>query len=354
MTTTIADIHSTVTAVLAERAQDRRLCYVHVEPAAPAGDRLVLETSDTALTRALAERLTDTAPPLEFVTLPQDGLPERLVTVSSVADIRKEPGHAAELVTQLIDGDAVVPLKQEGDWYLVRLEDGYIGWVRSWHVEATTDRALEIFAGNARHRIGDNVVQIQTEPSDEALPVCDAVVGTPVVAEASPRRGWRQVRLTNGREGYVRSRSVEAIPTGRRISRERLTATGMHFLGIPYLWGGNTPKGFDCSGLIQRVFQLHGLTLPRDSDLQARFGREKASREPEKLETGDLLFFGKSPDQISHVAIYVSNGLFLHAYGQVKVGSIDPLHALYEPKLHRDWHITRDAIKSVTDLISIN
>ena len=201
---------------------------------------------------------------------------------------------------------------------------------------------MEHFRKTAKHRVLDNVLQIYTEADERALPLCDAVVGTPLVARASGRRGWRRVRLANGREGFVRGRGIEAIPRTRRISRESLSATGMRFMGIPYLWGGNTPKGFDCSGLIQRIFQLHGVVVPRDSDLQSRFGREKTVGHPEALETGDLLFFGKSREQIGHVALYLSNGLFLHAHGQVKVGAVDSTHPLFERKLVGDWQATRD------------
>ena len=118
----------------------------------------------------------------------------------------------------------------------------------------------------------------------------------------------------------------------------------MRFLGIPYLWGGNTPKGFDCSGLIQRIYRLQGIVIPRDSDLQSRFGEAKEIGHVDDLDTGDLLFFGKSETQITHVAMYLSNGLFLHAYGQVRVASLNPGHPLYDSKLSADWKCTKNTL----------
>jgi cell wall-associated NlpC family hydrolase len=123
-----------------------------------------------------------------------------------------------------------------------------------------------------------------------------------------------------------------------------MAATGLRFIGIPYLWGGTTPRGFDCSGLVQRIYRLHGVSLPRDSDQQARRGRLKPAGSYETLRTGDLLFFGKSDAQITHVGMYLADGLFLHAYGHVRVGSLDPRHALYEATLSADWRCTRDPL----------
>ena len=102
--------------------------------------------------------------------------------------------------------------------------------------------------------------------------------------------------------------------------------------------------GFDCSGLMQRIYRLNGTLIPRDADQQALFGREKPPGDADDVATGDLIFFGKSSQQITHVGMVLSEGLFLHAYGQVRVGSLDSSSQLYEAQLVADWRITRDVV----------
>jgi cell wall-associated NlpC family hydrolase len=203
---------------------------------------------------------------------------------------------------------------------------------------------------NAQHRVAVNHAAVLKSPETDALPVTDLVIGTAIGVCDCGRRGWRAVKLPDGKEGFIEARSVEKIRVGKRISRDKLSSTGLRFLGIPYIWGGTTPKGFDCSGLIQRVYRLNGAVVPRDADQQSGFGREKPVKTAEavqELTTGDLIFFGKTARQITHVAMYLSEHLFLHAFGQVRVGSLDPHSQLYEAQLVADWQNTRDFVSYI-------
>lgn len=345
---TLQRLNAAIAEVLEERGLDGRRCFTAVQSLPPDGRRVRVECSDAGVLAAVTERVGDVGEDVEFRALDgsDPGLPAGLVTASSVADVRKEPAHTAELVTQCIYGDPVEPLKADGEWYLLRLGDGYVGWIRSWHLAVLSVEAQRRYSDGARHRVAVNHAEVLEAPEAAALPVTDLVVGTHLKIESCKIRGWRVAVLPDGKSGFIKSKSVEAIPRRRRVSRERLAATGLRFLGIPYLWGGNTPKGFDCSGLIQRVFSLNGALLPRDSDLQARYGRLKPAGDPDALQTGDLLFFGKSEHHITHVAMMLPDGLFLHAYGQVRVGSMDPAHRLYEANLHKTWQLSRDPLKA--------
>ena len=327
------------------RGLDWRQCYraVIVEP--PGGRRVRVECSDAAVLAAArqAHRARPDDPEVTFVALPDAGadLAAPMVAASSVADVRREPAHASELLSQIVYGDAVTPLKDEGEWVLARLDDGYVGWIRTWHLVRRSAGELADFLARSRQRVALNHAEALEAPDPDALPVSDLVIGTRLVTRGCGKRGWRAVELPDGKTGFVRSRALEPVPRRRSPRREGLAATGLRFLGVPYIWGGTTPKGFDCSGLIQRIFRLHGVLLPRDSDQQAGFGR-LVEGGLDAMETGHLLFFGK--EAITHVGMALPDGLFLHAHGQVKVGSLDLRHRLFEPDLRRIWRLTRDPL----------
>ncbi|MFH1755524.1 MAG: C40 family peptidase [Candidatus Latescibacterota bacterium] len=346
----LGEINQILEKVIKSRSLDHRECFSSVVPLPPDGAELRVECSDREALEEIERAVRDTIGPaagkVTFVPLPDGSqtLPERFLTVTSVADIRRTPSHASELVTQVIYGDVLLPLKEEGDWILVRVDDGYIGWIRSWYVKQSSQEDAENFLKQADHRIAATVTQIFETPAQDGLPLTDAVIGTLVRSETCGTRGWRHVHLPDGRAGYAKARSLEPLKSCRSISRNSLSSVGLKFLGVPYLWGGNTPKGFDCSGLVQRIFKLHGLLMPRDSDMQARFGRPKRSGMTDSLSTGDLLFFGKSEGHITHVGMYLSDSLFLHAYGQVRINSVSRDHPLFEGKLVKDWRITRDPL----------
>ena len=253
---------------------------------------------------------------------------------SSVADIRKSPDHASELLNQMIMGESADPLKLEADWYLVRLPDGYIGWLRSWHARETPRDEISSFMAKADTRVEASVAYVRSSPGEEGLPVSDIVAGSRVVAEPA-RAGYRAVTLPGGRGGFMRE--SELGRGGGAPTREEVVGRAMGYLGIPYLWGGTSPKGFDCSGLVKRVFGMEGIELPRDTDRQALAGEEASV---DGAEPGDLLFFGEG-GTVSHVAIGLGEDRFIHAYGEVRINGLRRDDPLYEPKLSQSVRFAR-------------
>ncbi len=248
------------------------------------------------------------------------GTERPLWVTSSVADVRRQGAHAAELLTQLIMGDTAYQLKEEGDWRLVRLSDDYHGWIRSWYVRETDAREVAAYDGAARAVVAANVGYVLSAADEGSLPVSEAVAGTRIVAEP-PAGGYRAVTLPGGKSGFMREELLADREARAAPDRGRLVGRAMRFVGIPYLWGGTTPKGFDCSGLVQRVFLMEGISLPRDSDMQALVGDLIPKEEAERLAPGDLLFFGEG-EKVTHVAISIGEGLYIHSSGEVRIGSL--------------------------------
>ena len=124
--------------------------------------------------------------------------------------------------------------------------------------------------------------------------------------------------------------NYDARKAARQPTAENIERTARSFIGRPYLWGGNSPKGFDCSGFTKTVFFLNGIDLMRDSSQQARQGVEvPLDGDLSQLKKGDLLFFGRrprrgGPERVVHLGIYLGDKLFIHSSEWVHISSLDP------------------------------
>ncbi len=278
-------------------------------------------------------RLVSAAGSTVRLKLLEAGTDRPLWVTSSVADVRREGAHSAELLTQLIMGDAAYPLKEEGDWRLVRLSDDYHGWIRSWYGREADAGEIAAYAAAARAVVAANVGYVLSEPDERSLPVSEAVAGTRIAAAPSVG-GYRAVTLPGGKSGFMREDLLAERSERLEPDRRRLVGRAMRFIGIPYLWGGTTPKGFDCSGLVQRVFSMEGISLPRDSDMQALVGDPIPKEAHHRLEPGDLLFFGDGT-RVTHVAISIGEGLYIHSSGEVRISSLLSGDERFDEKLSK-------------------
>ncbi|MBN1164176.1 MAG: C40 family peptidase, partial [Candidatus Krumholzibacteriota bacterium] len=262
---------------------------------------------------------------------------------ASVADLRREADHSSELLSQSIMGEKMTVLQRQGDWYYARMTDNYHGWVRSWHVSETPPDEVERYMSRVNAQIDINVGYVLSAPDPRSLPVSDIVAGT-LVRRRKGEGGMIGLELPGGREGYIAAGAVgELYRDSPR--RDRLLDRVKRFAGIPYLWGGTSPKGFDCSGLVKRVFLMVGVELPRDSDQQAKRGEPIPREKVDEVRPGDLLFFGEG-GQVTHVAIGLGGGRFYHAFGDVRVNSYLEKDPRYEEKLARSLLFGRVIIKS--------
>ena len=250
-----------------------------------------------------------------------------LVTLS-VINLRKLPEHSSELVSQAILGTPVLILKSKGSWILIQTPDRYIAWTERSSVVALSTAGLNQWKRSNRVVYLENSGWIYETPDKNAV-ICDLVAGC-IVVKKSEANAYALVVLPDGREGYIESKSLadfnsmnnELIATGDNIVK-----TASKYMGLPYLWGGTSSKGVDCSGFVRSVYLMNGIIVTRDASLQALHGRTiDISRGFDNLEKGDLLFFGSKGDtgpKVTHVAISLGNSRFIHASSRVMINSLD-------------------------------
>ena len=251
-------------------------------------------------------------------------VPRHGVVTLPVLDVRPEPAHAAELVSQLLMGEtvAVRARSRDGGWLRIRNDaDGYSGWVRAWGVVEASRARVATWRRRARGRIGVPMALVIAAPEKGAT-VSPVFFGCRLIA-GRPRRGWAEVELPDARRGYVAAGAL----AGPRAPRLEARVTSL--LGSPYLWGGRSPAGYDCSAFVQQVLLEQGTSLPRDAREQCRRSRRLAEAE----RPGDLAFFRRPGEAPSHVGIALGGGYYAHCRGRVAIASIEPSNPLFDKDL---------------------
>jgi cell wall-associated NlpC family hydrolase len=250
---------------------------------------------------------------------PPPGRPVReAVVVAAVENMYSGPDDGLEVVSQATLGQVVEVLEANGAFAHVRTPDRYDGWVPRATISEYADPAAP------RYARADPVVEVTSLMANlyrdpdvtTARPKTFAPLSTRLEVTADvPGEGWLVVRLPAGDTAYVQAgdvRATDVLAPSLRGSPEDLVATARRFLGTPYLWGGMTARGIDCSGLVSRVFHANGVDLPRDADQQFT-DPGSVSVEIGDLRPGDLLFFGSDSKSITHVGLYAGNHRFINA-----------------------------------------
>jgi cell wall-associated NlpC family hydrolase len=244
-----------------------------------------------------------------------DGVREAVV-LRTVENMYSGPKADDDVVSQATLGQ-IVRVLERGDGFLkIETPDGYQGWIPAAALVEYPDASTPRYASRgALAEVTSLVANLYRETSvTSARPKTQATLGTQLeLLPDAAEEGWRVVRLPDGESAYIQQgdiRLTDAAVKRPRGSGPELVATARRFLGLPYLWGGMTPLGVDCSGFVSRVYLVHGVVLPRDADLQFE-DKEARVIEKKALKPGDLLFFGKK--KVTHVGMYIGGGRFIHA-----------------------------------------
>ena len=220
---------------------------------------------------------------------------------AAIAPVLAEPRVRAEQVTQLVMGETAAVLERSGDWRRVCSDaDGYDGWVNTGYLIEVEDQVADDWRSRATAWSEGATVRI----GESAVPL-------PLRARVALDAG--AVELPDGRRGRITEGSIRELSEVTVASRARAPERWAleHFMGSPYQWGGVTPWGVDCSGLIQTTFAARGVKFPRDSAQQVFHGATVAF---ESIQPGDLLFFsGESGSRITHVAFAGDGDTLIHS-----------------------------------------
>ena len=255
--------------------------------------------------------------------------PWALVTLS-VCNIRAEGRHSAEMVTQALLGTPVKIFKEEDGWYLIQTPDHYFGWVDGAAISNKSNEELNAWKEQQK------VLYTRTSGNgyisdDLVTPELDLVMGDLLNVVSSDSKAFKVV-LPDGRTAFVKKEECSSLDVWKQkqVDVEKVLSTAFLFKGTPYLWGGTSPKMFDCSGFTKTVYYMQGLILQRDASQQTLYGELVDTYNGyENLEPGDLLFFGRKetaeqPEKVTHVGLYIGGMKFIHASGKVRINSLDP------------------------------
>lgn len=326
-------MQKTIEDLRQQYAPDRRVAVFQVEAddtGTLTGKTNLPEAKSTLLKKLAEAGLTYQD---SIQTLPAEVLGEQIYGIVnlSVANIRSQPRDAAELATQALLGMPLKVLDKDRGWYLVQTPDHYIAWL-DWggfqRMNQTEFAAWE----TAEKVIVLSPYTFSYEKTDvEDQTVSDLVAGD-LLKLLGEEDGFYQVQYPDGRTAYVAkadARPYAAWLASLAITEDKLVGTARRMMGLPYLWGGTSYKGLDCSGFTKTIYLLNGWVLPRDASQQVHSGElVDTSQGFDHLRPGDLLFFGtkageNTTEKVTHVGMWIGNREFIHASGKVRVSSMN-------------------------------
>ncbi len=356
-----------IMAIKKEYAPDKRVALFNVE-AIKDTEKYILkgESNLPNAVSALKEKLSvdNIAITDSIQILPSEELNGKiygLITIS-VANLRSNPKHSAELATQATLGTPVKIYKKEDGWSLIQTPDKYLSWVDSGGMAVFSVQELAQWKSAKKIIYTETTGYSYLKPDTGSQVVSDMVAGA-VLKLVKEENNFYEVEYPDGRVGYTSKAESALYATwlaNLNPTSESLMATSKKLMGLPYLWGGTSTKGVDCSGFTKTIYFLNGMVIPRDASQQVHTGNQTdEDKNFKNLQVGDLLFFGRqatdsTAEKVVHVGMWIGNHEFIHSSGRVRVSSLDKEADNYdEYNLNRYLRAKRILKKEDKDLIDL-
>lgn len=227
----------------------------------------------------------------------------------AIVPLRFEPSDRSEMVTQVLFGETFTIIEKKEKWSRIQLStDLYEGWIDNKQFMMISDDQYRQLHQNPKFYCSDLIDYITG--SNTLLPIA---LGSDLSFLSFPE--------INSQQLVFEGKAITGVQ-----SKSALLQTAFLYLNAPYLWGGKTPFGIDCSGFTQMVYRLNGYYIPRDASQQAKIGEPLSFIE--ESEVGDLAFFDNEEGHIIHVGIIMENNYIIHAHGKVRIDRLDHLGIL--------------------------
>jgi hypothetical protein len=240
----------------------------------------------------------------------------------AIIPLRFEHSDRSEIVSQVLFGEHFEILEQYNQWSKIRLQfDDYEGWVDS--------KQYQIISESEFHHLSKDVIVLNADLLDYITGQNNLLLAIPLGASLSFLT-HPDINTTNFNFEGTRISGIK--------SKDCIISTAFMYLNAPYLWGGKTPFGIDCSGFTQMVYKLNGYKLLRDASQQAQQG--EALSFIEESEPGDLAFFDNEEGNIIHVGIIMKDNYIIHASGQIRIDRLDHL-GIFNAEVNRHTHKLR-------------
>ena len=242
----------------------------------------------------------------------------------SIVPIRKNGDNKSEMISQLLYGDLYEVIKKKEKWLLIKtVFDNYQGWIeKNQFLEIKSNQLFKELSKNRVYSL--NLIHYVETSNKNLIPI---MLGSNISISKHIKH------------------SFDGEFSDKIRSRKYIIETARLYLNAPYLWGGKTPFGIDCSGLTQMVYKINGYNIPRDAKDQVKLGRNLGFIEESK--EGDLAFFDNEEGEIIHVGILLKNNYIIHASGHVKIDRIDQT-GIYNLNKKKHTHKLR-TIKNIID-----